>query len=319
MSSTSSTRRPLGATGLDVHPLCLGGNTFGWTTDDEASFAVLDAYRAAGGNFVDTADVYSAWVDGHEGGESERVLGRWLADRGAREDVVLATKVGMLGSGLGAEEVRTRVHDCLERLGVERIDLLYAHKDDEDTPLEETLEAFDGLVREGLVAHLGASNYTADRLRAARELQAERGWAAYEVVQPGYSLLDRDRYEGALQDLCVQQGLGVAPYAALASGFLTGKYTRGEAASGARGPMVGKFADDDAAWAAVDAVEALAEEHDTTPAAIAVAWVAGQRGVTAPIASATSPEQLEALVEGATLELGGEELERLRAAAEGRG
>jgi aryl-alcohol dehydrogenase-like predicted oxidoreductase len=310
-------RRALGTTGLQVHPLCLGGNVFGWTMDGEEAFAVLDAYVAAGGNFIDTADAYSAWVEGHEGGESERLLGRWLAERGRPEDLVLATKVGWQ-RGLAADVVRRSAEASLERLGVEHVEVLYAHKPDPDVPIAETLRAFDALVREGLVGHVGLSNFDAGQLDEALQAVADHGLAPVEVLQPGYSLVARERFEGELQRLAVQRGLAVVPYAALAAGLLTGKYDRDDLGQGARASSVGRFAGDDAAWAAVDAVRDVAAARGVAPAAVAVAWVAAQDGVVAPIASATRTDQLDDLLAGAQLQLDAGELERLRAAAEGR-
>jgi aryl-alcohol dehydrogenase-like predicted oxidoreductase len=308
--SSSVTIRSLGASGLQVHPLCLGGNVFGWTVDGDAAFEVLDAYLAAGGNFIDSADAYSAWVDGHAGGESERLLGAWLAGRPeVRDDVVLATKVGWLG-GLGRDAIRRGVEASLERLGVERIDLYYAHKDDPATPLDETLEALDGLVAEGLVRTLGASNYSAARLAEALAISERNGWARFEVLQPGLNLVSRAGYDDELQRLCAEHDIGVVPYAALASGFLTGKY--GRDGSGPTGPRAGRMADrSEEDCATLDAVREVAARHDAEPAAVAVAWVLAQPAVASAIASATRPDQLDALLQGAALELSEEDLDRL--------
>jgi aryl-alcohol dehydrogenase-like predicted oxidoreductase len=308
--SSSVTIRSLGSSRLQVHPLCLGGNVFGWTVDGDAAFEVLDAYLAAGGNFIDSADAYSAWVEGHSGGESERLLGAWLAGRpDVRDDVVLATKVGWLG-GLDRDAIRRGVEASLERLGVERIDLYYAHKDDPGTPLEETLEALDGLVAEGLVGTLGASNYSAARLAEALAISERNGWARFEVLQPGLNLVSRAGYDDDLQRLCADRDIGVAPYAALASGFLTGKYGRdGSGPKGARaGRMAGRSDED---WATLDAVREVAARHDAEPAAVAVAWVLAQPAVASAIASATRPDQLDALLEGAALELSEDDLGHL--------
>ena len=222
-----SERRELGRSGLHVAPLCLGGNVFGWGADEEASAAVLDAYVAAGGNAVDSANVYSAWVPGNRGGESEEIIGRWLAGRADREDLVIATKVGMAGGpgqpkGLTREIILRGAEESLHRLQVDRIDLFYAHEDDPETPLEETLGAFDELVRQGLVRAIGASNYPAERLTEALRLSEQRGLARFEALQPPYNLVDRGGYEGELQEICLAENLGVATYFSLARGFLSG-------------------------------------------------------------------------------------------------
>jgi len=306
-----ATLRPLGPTGLSVHPVCLGGNVFGWTLDGDVAFAVLDRYAQEPGAFVDTADAYSAWVDGHAGGESERLLGRWLALRGGAHGVVLATKCGWRG-GLGRENVLRSVHASLDRLGVERIDLLYAHTDDPDTPLEETLATFDALVREGRVGHVGLSNYAPARLREALAACDAHGLTRPAVVQPPYSLVARDAFEGELQQLCVDAGIGTATYAALAAGLLTGKYARGGAAPDTeRAQTVARRYGGDAAWAALDRVLAVAAARGAAPAQVAVAWVLAQPGVTSAIASVTSLAQLETLLAAADLTLGEAELARL--------
>jgi aryl-alcohol dehydrogenase (NADP+) len=217
--------RKLGATEFEVFPLCLGGNVFGWTADEQQSFAVLDAFLAAGGNFIDTADVYPAWAPGNSGGESEAIIGRWMKSRGCRERVVIATKVGMLEKlrGLGAETIRKAAEASLARLQIERIDLYYAHRDDPATPLEETLRALDALVREGKVRHIAASNYTAARLAEALEISRREGLARFVALQPQYNLVVRGEYEGALGDLCARENIACLPYYALAKGYLPGK------------------------------------------------------------------------------------------------
>ncbi len=308
----------LGTTGLDVHPLCLGGNVFGWTADEEASFAVLDAYAAAGGNFIDTADVYSSWVKGHSGGESEAVLGRWMAARGNRDEMVIATKAGMKPdvAGLGATTVRRAAEESLERLQTDRIDLYYAHADDQATPLAETLGAFDALVTEGKVRHLGASNFSAERLTEALSVSEGEGLARYEVLQPQYNLVEREQFEGELQDACRDHDIAVVPYFGLARGFLTGKYRKGGAAvDSPRAKSAAAFVDGgDEVLAALDAV---AEAHGVPVAAVALAWVAAQEAVVAPIASARSVAQLEALLPIDGLVLGAGELARLDGARVG--
>ncbi len=306
----------LGTTGLDVHPLCLGGNVFGWTADEEQSFAVLDAYAAAGGNFIDTADVYSAWAPGHEGGESEAVLGRWMQARGNRDELVIATKVGVKpdASGLGAENLAKAADASLERLQTDRIDLYYAHADDEGTPLEETLTAFTGLVEAGKVRHIAASNYGAKRLREALDLSAENGLASYVALQPHYNLVERE-FEGALQDLCTERGVAVVPYSGLAKGFLTGKYRPGgEAGDSPRAKGALAYTEEHAGLLPV--LDRIAAAHEVAVATIALAWLEAQG--TVPIASARTVEQLRDLLPLAGTTLSAAELGEL-AGAVGRG
>jgi aryl-alcohol dehydrogenase-like predicted oxidoreductase len=303
---------PLASTGVAVSPLCLGGNAFGWTADEEASVAVLDAYAAAGGNFVDTADGYGNWVEGNLRGMSERIIGRWTAARGNRDELVIATKVGRAQGmrGLRAETIRAGVEESLDRLQTDRIDLYYAHADDPDTPLEETLGAFDALVREGKVLHVAASNYTAPRLAEALRVSDREGFARYVALQPEYNLVSRSEYEGELQDLCTAEGLACMPYYALASGFLTGKYRPGgPAVESARAASAGKHLEGGAG--VLDALDEVAAAHSTTVSAVALAWLRSQPGVTTPIASARTPEQLAELLPMAEIELSPEELDRL--------
>ncbi|HZZ86227.1 MAG TPA: aldo/keto reductase [Anaeromyxobacteraceae bacterium] len=308
-------RRRLGATDLQVFPLNLGGNVFGWTADRAQSLAVLDAYRAAGGNFVDTADRYSGWVPGHRGGESEEVLGAWLRERGCRGEMVIATKVGAGGpevaAGLSADQIRRGCEGSLRRLGTDRLDLYYAHKDDPSTPLEETLAAFDALVREGKVRCLGASNYAAPRLREALDASERGGLAAYAVVQPEYSLVARTSFEGELSALCAERGLGVCTYYALASGFLTGKYGEGPAPATPRAAAVKAYLADPVAMARLATAREVARERGATVAQVALAWQLHHPPVTAPIASATSPAQVEELCGAVGLALSPEEVARL--------
>ena len=307
----------LGSTGIAVSPLCLGGNVFGWTADEEESMAVLDAYAAAGGNFVDTADGYGNWVEGNPRGMSERIIGRWMAARGNRDELVIATKVGRAQGmrGLADATIHTGVEESLERLGTDRIDLYYAHADDPDTPLEETMAAFDALVREGKVRHVAASNYSAPRLAEALRVSDGEGLARYVGLQPEYNLVERTEYEGDLQDLCVAEGLACMPYYALASGFLTGKYRPGGPdVESARAASAGKHLEGRAG--VLDVLDDVAAAHSTTVAAVALAWLRAQPGVTAPIASARTPEQLAELLPMAALELAPEELDRLTRAGE---
>jgi aryl-alcohol dehydrogenase-like predicted oxidoreductase len=300
--------RPLGRSELQVSSLCFGGNVFGWTADERTSFSLLDAWIDAGFNFVDTADVYSRWAPGHAGGESESVIGRWIRQGGRRSRLVIATKVGNdMGEGrigLKPERIREAVDASLRRLHVECIDLYQAHRDDPSTPLEETLEAFGRLVVEGKVRAIGASNYSAPRLRAALEASARLGLPRFESLQPLYNLYDRFDFEEDLQGLCRREHVGVINYYALAAGFLTGKY-RGpaDAAKSARGLMVVKKYLNARGQRIVRALEAAAERTGGTPAQVAIAWVMAQPGVTSPIASATSIPQLQEMLRAADLQL----------------
>jgi aryl-alcohol dehydrogenase-like predicted oxidoreductase len=305
----------IGRSELDVFPLCLGGNVFGWTADERQSFEVLDAYAAAGGNFIDSSDSYSAFAPGNVGGESETVLGDWFAARGNRADVVLATKVGRKPDrlGLSRANIRAAVQESLARLKTDYIDLYYAHADDPDTPLEETLSTFDELVQEGKVRYIAASNYEAPRLEQALRISDERGLARYVALQPHYSLVERQHYEGALEDLCVGEGLACVPYWALARGFLTGKYRPGVQVDSPRAAQVAPYLEDSRAMAILAAVDRIAQTRSTTVAAVALAWVRAQPAVAAPIASARNPQQLAEILPGATLELTEEELGELSA------
>ena len=302
--------RKLGRTGLRVAALCLGGNTFGWTTDQKASEAVLDAYLEAGGNFIDTADVYSRWVPGHAGGESETVLGTWMKARGNRRAVIIATKVmGPMGpgpndTGLSRQHIVEGVEDSLRRLQTDFIDLYQAHWDDRDTPLEETLRAFDDLVRQGKVRYIGASNYHAWRLTRALWESDRRAFVRYESIQPKYNLVFRDEYERELEPLCLEQSLGVIPYSSLGSGFLSGKYHRGrDLPKTARAGSVQKTYMTDRGFTVLEAVEKVAASAGATPTQVALSWLAHRPGITAPIASATSVAQLKELVGGIELQL----------------
>ena len=314
--------RPHGRTyapAVSAPSLCLGGNVFGWTLDEAQSFAVLDAFVAGGGTRIDTADVYASWVPGSSGGDSERIIGAWLRSRGCRDDVVLATKVGseMAPSrkGLAPAYVRAAAEDSLLRLGVDHVDLLYAHYDDPSTPVAEALWGLDELVRTGKVRALGASNFTAERLAEFLAVADRDGLARFSALQPEYNLLDRDGFEGALAGLCASEGLEVLPYYALANGLLTGKYRRGEPLPAtARGEEIAELylADGgERAWDVVDAVLAVAARHGATPAQVALAWLAARPGVTAPIASATSPAQVRELLGASALTLDTEDMDML--------
>jgi aryl-alcohol dehydrogenase-like predicted oxidoreductase len=310
--------RKLGASGLSTPPLMLGGNVFGWTADRAASYAVLDAFVAGGGRLIDTADVYSAWAPGHVGGESESIIGDWLEKRGRRDDVLIATKVGMELSGskgLAPERIASSVEGSLRRLRTDHIDLYFAHTDDAQTPLEATLEAFDRLVRAGKVRAIGASNYSADRLRQALDISVSRSLASYTVLQPHYNLMERDKFEGALQDLCVERGLGVVPYFGLAAGFLTGKYRNTEDTAGkSRGAAATRYLNDPGKRV-LHALDAVAGAAGATPAQVALAWLAAQPAVTAPIASATSVRQIEELLGAMHLQLTRDQLATLDTAS----
>ena len=307
--------RTLGQSPLQVSPLCLGGNVFGWTADEKTSFSLLDAWVDAGFNFIDTADTYSIWAPGHAGGESETVIGKWLRQSGRRDKVVIATKVGMdMGEGrvgLKPARIREAVEQSLRRLQVDCIDLYQAHKDDEDTPLEETLEAFGALIKQGKVRAIGASNYPAARVRAALDVSAQKRLARYEVLQPEYNLYDREGFEKELAPLAVGQQLGVICYFSLASGFLTGKYrTVDDLAGSSRADFLGKYFDE-RGTRILAALRELAVTLSTTPAQLSLAWLMARPGVTAPIASATKPEQLDDILGAADLQLPAEAMAQL--------
>jgi aryl-alcohol dehydrogenase-like predicted oxidoreductase len=302
--------RALGRTGMKVAALCLGGNTFGWTTDQKASEAVLDAYVEAGGNFIDTADVYSRWAPGNNGGESETALGIWMAARRNRHTVIMATKVcGPMGpgpndTGLSRLHIMRTVEASLRRLQTDYIDLYQAHWDDRETPLEETLRAFDDLVRQGKVRYIGASNHMAWRLTRALWESSRHGYVRYECLQPKYNLVFRDEYERELEPLCLEQGVGVIPYSSLGSGFLSGKYRRGEdLPATARAAGVQKTYMTERGFAIIAAVEKVAAAAGATAAQVALSWLAHRPGITAPIASATSVAQLKELVGAIELKL----------------
>ncbi|SEO56834.1 Predicted oxidoreductase [Actinacidiphila rubida] len=308
----------IGNSDLDVSPLSLGGNVFGWTADEAQSFAVLDAFASGGGTFVDTADVYSAWVDGNSGGESETIIGRWLARRGRRDDVVIATKVGGHPEfkGLKADTIKRAAEESLRRLGTDHIDLYYSHFDDPDTPVEEIVTALDSLVREGKVRALGASNISAERLAASLDFAEREGLARYEILQPLYNLVERDHYEGPLADLVAERGLSAAPYSGLASGFLTGKYRPGAASPGsAREGKAASYLAQERGPKVLAALDEVAADHGVDVATVALAWLAAHPTVVAPIASARTVEQLPALLAVADVHLTPAEVEALTAAA----
>ncbi|MES1152667.1 MAG: aldo/keto reductase [Dongia sp.] len=313
--------REIGRSGIKVSPVCLGGNVFGWTADEKASFEVLDAFVAGGGNFIDTADVYSTWAPGHKGGESEIVLGKWLKSRGNRSKVVVATKVGSdMGDGkkgLKPAYIAQAVEDSLKRLQTDYIDLYQSHRDDEATPQEETLGAYDKLIKAGKVRAIGASNFTAARLKSALEASRKNGLPRYECLQPEYNLYDRQDYEKELEPVCSAEHLGVIGYFALASGFLSGKY-RSEADFGKsqRGEDMVKYMNP-RGFRILKALDEVAAEAKATPAQVAIAWEAARPSVTAPIVSATKLEQAQQIVGAMRLVLSAAAMEKLdRASAD---
>ncbi|MBQ0912491.1 aldo/keto reductase [Streptomyces sp. RM99] len=309
--------RKLGSSDLEVFPLALGGNVFGWTADQDTSFAVLDAYTAAGGNFIDTADSYSAWADGNSGGESETVLGQWLAARGNRDDVVLATKVSQHPEypGLSAANIKAAADASLRRLGTDHIDLYYTHFDKPEVPVEEIVGALDELVRAGKVRHIAASNISAERLAASLDFSDREGLARYVAIQPHYNLVSRDTYEGGLRDLAERAGLAAVPYYALAAGFLTGKYRPGATVDSPRAGGAARHLETERGRRVLAALDEIAGAHDAPVATVALAWLAAQPTVAAPIASARTVEQLPALLGVAELTLTEDEVRRLTQAS----
>ncbi|HTR38793.1 MAG TPA: aldo/keto reductase [Bryobacteraceae bacterium] len=301
------TTRKLGGSGLEVSTLCLGGNVFGWTADEPTSFSILDAFVAAGCNFIDTADVYSRWAPGHKGGESETVLGNWFRRSGNRVRVILATKVGIEMApdkkGLSKAYILREVDESLQRLQTDYIDLYQSHIDDANTPLEETLEAYDQLLRQGKVRAIGASNYTGERLAAAIEVGEQRGLPKYQCLQPHYNLIERAGYEKDLEPLCLKHGIGVIPYFALAAGFLTGKYrSEADLSKSPRGMGVKKYLNE-RGMRILAALDQVAHQYSSTPGKVALAWLIARPSITAPIASATSVEQLTDLIDATRLHL----------------
>ncbi|MBZ0262412.1 MAG: aldo/keto reductase [Hyphomicrobiales bacterium] len=299
--------RALGRTGIQIAPLVLGGNVFGWTADEKTSFAVLDSFAEAGCNAVDTADVYSSWAPGNKGGESETIIGKWMKARGNRNRMVVITKVGSdMGGGrmgLGAAYIEKAVDASLQRLGIETIDLYLSHWPDAATPYAETLGAYEKLLRKGKVRAVGASNLDANQLREALTTARERKLPRYAVLQPEYNLYDRSGFEGALQDLCVKEEIGVITYFGLAKGFLTGKYReKSDLAQSQRGEDVADYMNP-RGMQILEALDQVAKRHNARPAEVALAWVMAQPGVTAPISSATSVEQVRSLVRAASLNL----------------
>jgi aryl-alcohol dehydrogenase-like predicted oxidoreductase len=312
-------KRKLGKSNIEIAPLAVGGNVFGWTADEATSFRLLDAFVDAGLNLIDTADVYSVWVPGHQGGESETVIGNWLKRSGRREDVVIATKVGNVMSpekkGLSKPYILRAVEDSLRRLQTDSIDLYQSHVDDPATPIEETLKAYAGLVRAGKVRAIGASNFTAERLTASLEVSKERGYPSYVSLQPHYNLVERADYETNLEPVCLANGIGVIPYFGLASGFLTGKYrSEADLSKSPRGSRVQKYLNE-RGLRVLSALDEVAKRHNSTPARVALAWLIARPSITAPIASATNLDQLKDLIAATELELDRESIEILNRAS----
>ncbi|AGT09791.1 aldo/keto reductase [Paracoccus aminophilus] len=314
-------KRALGSTGLSIAPLVFGGNVFGWTADEKTSFDLLDAFVDHGFNAIDTADVYSSWVPGHQGGESETVIGRWLKARpGMREKVVIFTKVGSdLGrpgqKGLSSRWIAEAVEGSLKRLGIDEIDLYFSHWPDPEAPHEDTLAGYQKLLEVGKIRAIGASNFSAAQLGAALEVAAKTGLPRYQVLQPEYNLYSRDTFEGPLRDLCLRENIGVVNYYGLAAGFLTGKYRQAsDVAGSSRASRIETYLNP-RGTAILAALDQVAAGHDAKPAEIALAWLMAQKGVTAPIASATSVAQFESLAKSASLRLGAEDLALLDSAS----
>ncbi len=311
--------RQLGISGLEVSPLAFGGNVFGWTVDESTSFKLLDAFVATGFNFIDTADVYSKWAPGNKGGESETILGNWLKSRGNRQKVIIATKVGMeMGPGqrgLSKAYILRAAEASLKRLQTDYIDLYQSHADDAESPFAETLEAYAQLLKEGKVRAIGASNYSAERLREALQASKQLGLPVYQSLQPNYNLYERAGYESGLEAVCRENGMGVIPYFSLASGFLTGKYrSEADLAASKRGQFVKKYLND-RGFRILSALDEVAREIHSTPAKISLAWLIARPGITAPIASATSLEQLKDLIGAVELKLDQAVIERLNEAS----
>ncbi|HEY8927899.1 MAG TPA: aldo/keto reductase [Mucilaginibacter sp.] len=299
--------REIGNSGIKVHPLAFGGNVFGWTIDEKQSFKILDAFVDAGLNLIDTADVYSRWAPGNKGGESETIIGNWLKNSGKRSKVVIATKVGKPMAedkkGLSRDYITKAVEDSLKRLQTDYIDLYQSHDDDKETPLIETLETYSDLINQGKVRAIGASNFGGERLKEALQVSRDNGLAAYECLQPEYNLYSREHYETDLEPVCRERNVGVITYYSLASGFLTGKYrSENDLSQSSRGQGVKKFLNP-RGYKILSGLDKIAAEYNSTPASIALAWLMARRGITAPIASATSIEQLDDLVKSTELKL----------------
>ena len=307
--------RPIGKSGIVVAPIALGGNVFDWTASEATSFAVLDAFVDAGGTMIDTADVYSAWVPGHKGGESEALIGRWLKrDPAKRDKVVIATKVGYT-AGLATDTIAPSCEASLRRLGVDTIDLYYQHKDDESVPLAESLAEFDGLARQGKIRAIGLSNFTAERVGEAMAAARDNGLTEPSALQPWYNLIDRSKFEGPLRDAAIREGLAVFPYYSLANGFLTGKYrSTDDAGKSVRGGRMGEYLNE-RGFKILAALEEVAAETGAAMASVALAWLKSQPAIAAPIASATNIGQAHELIAALTLELTNAQVQRLSEAS----
>ena len=316
-------QRRLGKTDIEVSALCLGTMQFGWTADEPAAIAVMDAFAAAGGNFLDTADIYSSWVPGNPGGVAEEIIGRWLKARGNRDRIVVATKVhgrmwdGPDGQGLGRAHILRAVEDSLRRLQIDTIDIYQCHRSDPDTPIDETFAAFDELIRSGKVRYIGASNYSEPELAEALSTADAKGLPRFVSLQPRYSLAHRDDFEGPLADLCLREGLAVIPYSPLAGGFLTGKYRPGQPLPKSQRTYTVKRYGNEAGWRIIDAIDRMAKAHQTTLAAVALAWLLAKPVITAPIIGANSVEQLADLIPATELRLTAAEIATLDAAGTG--
>ncbi len=314
-----STTRNLGNSSIQISPLALGGNVFGWTIDQSTSFTILDGFVDAGFSFIDTADIYSTWVPGHKGGESESIIGQWLKQTGKRSKVIIATKVGLDMSptqkGLSKEYIVSAVESSLKRLQTDYIDLYQSHKDDPATPIAETLEAYAQLVQQGKVRVIGASNYSKSRLAESLAVSEQHGWPRYESLQPNYNLYERAEFEKDLEPLCLSANVGVIPYYSLASGFLTGKYRSIKDTVGSqRGQGITKFLND-RGFRILAALDDAAKSHTSNPTRVALAWLMARPSITAPIASATSLEQLKDLTEAVNLKLAPEAIQKLNEAS----
>ena len=312
-------KRQLGKSAIEIAPLMLGGNVFGWTADEATSFKVLDAFVEEGLNAIDTADSYSTWVPGHQGGESETIIGNWVKRSGKRDKVVIATKVGSeipgQGKGLSKAWIMRQAEASLKRLQTDHIDLYQSHRDDPSTPVAETLEAYAQLIQQGKVRAIGCSNFTVERVRESLATSQKHGWPGYESLQPNYNLYERAAYETTLEPLAIQEKLGVIPYYALASGFLTGKYrSQDDLAKSPRGQAVKKYLND-RGFRILQALDQVAERYQAKPAQIALAWLMARPSITAPIASATSAQQLKELAQATRLELDRESIEKLNRAS----
>lgn len=308
-------RRKLGRSGLETAPIVFGGNVIGWTADEATSFALLDAFVASGFNTIDTADVYSRWAPGHTGGESETIIGKWLKRRGRRDDVIIATKIGAdMGEGmrgLSKARILAGIEASLKRLQTDYIDLYQEHWDDEATPVEDIMETFAGLVKQGKVRALGASNLSPARLLASQDVAARHGWPRYETLQPHYNLVERAGYEKDFEAIAVEQGLGVIPYWSLAAGFLTGKYrSEADLSKSPRGDGVKKYLTE-SGLRVLAALDTVAAKLGTTPAQVALAWLIARPSITAPIASATTVAQWHDIARAVDLKLGSEEIQLL--------